>query len=127
MNVPIAANLIALQFGGSAIAPTLLMYGLLIAIFYFILIRPQQKQRKAHEALIHTIKRGDEIVTAGGVVGEVVHVAVPPKDPNAKEGAPTTTMSDRITIKSGDSRLVVERARIARVISGSTGTTSSNS
>ncbi len=125
MNAPIAANLIALQFGGSAIAPTLLMYGLLIAIFYFILIRPQQKQRKAHEALIRTIKRGDEIVTAGGVVGEVVHVATLPKDPNAKEGA-DTSMSDRITIKSGDSRLIVERARIARVINAPTGSNSSS-
>ena len=125
MNVPIAANLIALQFGGSAIAPTLLMYGLLIAIFYFILIRPQQKQRKAHEALIRTIKRGDEVVTAGGVIGEVVHVAVLPKDPNAKEGGADTSMSDRITIKSADSRLVVERSRIARVINGPTGATGS--
>jgi len=78
----------------------------IFAIFYFVLIRPQQKQRKAHDQLVRALKKGDEIVTAGGVVGEVVHIA-------AKEGA--VSMDDRITIKSGESRLIIERGRIARV------------
>ena len=108
---PITASLLLLQAPGFAIGPTVFMYGALIAIFYFVLIRPQQKQRKAHEALIRTIKRGDEIVTAGGIVGEVVNVAAATKD-----GTADGSMGDRITIKSGESRLIIERGRIARVL-----------
>ena len=76
-----------------------------------MLIRPQQKQRKAHEATIKQLKRGDEIVTAGGIVGEVIHI----QEARPKDGTPTPTIEDRITIKSGESRLVIERGRIARV------------
>lgn len=115
MTVPIAASLLALQFGSSSLPGIVFTYGALIAIFYFVLIRPQQKQRKAHESLIRTIKRGDEIVTAGGIIGEVVSVAGTMKD-----GAVDPTMADRITIKSAESRLVIERGRIARVITGGT-------
>jgi preprotein translocase subunit YajC len=42
-----------------------------IAIFYFLAIRPQQRQRKAHEALVSRVKRGDRIVTVGGIHGKV--------------------------------------------------------
>jgi len=70
----------------------------LIAIFWFLLIRPQRQQAKQHEALLKGLKKGDEVVTSGGIVGRIVHL----KD-------------DRVTIESGESRLVVERARIAAV------------
>jgi preprotein translocase subunit YajC len=101
--------------GSSAIAPSLFMYGAIFAIFYFILIRPQQRQRKEHEALIRNLKKGDEIVTAGGIVGEVLHIRE-----SMKDGAPVKTMDDRITIRSGESKLVVERGRIARIVSSGT-------
>lgn len=68
------------------------------AIFYFLLIRPQRQQQKQHEEMVKGLKKGDEIVTAGGVVGEIVHI----KD-------------DRLTIRSGESKLVVERDRVTRV------------
>lgn len=42
-----------------------------IAIFYFMAIRPQQRQRRAHEELVSAIKPGDEVVTAGGMFGTV--------------------------------------------------------
>lgn len=84
------------------------MYGAIGAIFYFILLRPQQKQRKAHDTLLKSLKKGDEIVTAGGIVGEVVYIGEP------KTGA-TVTMDDRVTIKSGDTRLIIERGRIAKI------------
>lgn len=94
--------------GGSlgAVAP-LLMYGAIFAIFYFLLIRPQQKQRKAHEQLVMQLKKGDRIVTAGGLVGEVVAI---------KSGA-TASADDEITVRSGESRLVVERGRISKISS----------
>lgn len=104
--VPVSAALAAiLQIGGNQFTGMIFMYGAIFAIFYFILIRPQQKQRKAHDALVKALKKGDEVVTAGGVVGEVVHIS--------SKGEPS--VDDHITIRSGESRLIIERGRIARV------------
>jgi preprotein translocase subunit YajC len=83
---------------------------LILAIFYFMMIRPQQKQRKKHESTLMGLKKGDEIVTAGGIIGKVVHIKETMKD-----GTTTQTLGDAITIQSGESRLIVERGRIARV------------
>lgn len=95
---------------GNPLITTLLMYGAIGAIFYFVLLRPQQKQRKAHDTMLRTLRKGDEIVTAGGLVGEVVFIAQQTKD-----GSPVVAMEDRVTIKSGDTRLIVERGRIAKI------------
>lgn len=46
----------------------------LFAIFYFLIIRPQQKQAKAHREMIANLKKGDKIVTNGGLMVEVVKV-----------------------------------------------------
>ncbi len=45
---------------------------ILFAIFYFLIIRPQNKQRKAHEAMIAGLQKGDKIVTNGGLIATVV-------------------------------------------------------
>jgi preprotein translocase subunit YajC len=71
---------------------------LLVAVIYFLLIRPQSQARKATEAMQAAIKKGDEVVTAGGVVGKVR---------DAKDLV--------LTIESGNATLVVERGRIVRV------------
>ncbi len=47
----------------------------MVAIFYFLLIRPQQKRMKAHQEMIANVKKGDVIVTAGGLIGKVKSVA----------------------------------------------------
>ena len=47
---------------------------LFIGIFYFLLIRPGQKQRKQHDQLVSAVKKGDEIMTAGGLYGTVTQV-----------------------------------------------------
>ena len=44
---------------------------LIFVIFYFFLIRPQQKKVKEHRSMVENLKRGDEVVTAGGIVGKV--------------------------------------------------------
>ncbi|MBZ6378654.1 preprotein translocase subunit YajC [Pacificimonas flava] len=54
----------------SAIMPLLLI----IPIFYFLLIRPQQKRMKAHRDMIEAVQRNDTVVTAGGLVGKVKKV-----------------------------------------------------
>lgn len=107
--VPVPAALAAImQIGGGQLGGMIFLYGSIFAIFYLLIIRPQQKQRKAHDELVKALKKGDEIVTAGGVVGEVV--AIQAKDVPA--------LDDRITIKSGDSRMIIERGKIVRVGSG---------
>lgn len=89
---------------------TVAMYAVIFAIFYFVLIRPQQQQRKAHEATVQNLKKGDEIVTAGGLVGRVVHIKE-----TLKDGQLVRSPEDYVTIESGTSRVVVERAKIVRI------------
>jgi len=47
---------------------------LIFAIMYFLLIRPQQKKMKEHQAMVAAVRRGDQIVTQGGIIGKVVKV-----------------------------------------------------
>jgi preprotein translocase subunit YajC len=105
--------------GLGSLAPLLVQFALIVGILYFIMIRPQQKQRQKHEAALRDLKKGDEIVTTGGLVGEVLHIR------EATRGETRAPMDDRITIKSGESRVVVERGRIARIVepSGASQTT----
>lgn len=106
--------------GGSPLTPFLFQLALISGIIYFLMIRPQQKQRKAHEERLRSLRRGDQVVTGGGIIGEIVHM----KD-STKDGSPAPSMEDPITIKSAESRLVVERGRIARVITPAGGNSAS--
>ena len=47
---------------------------LIFVIFYFLLIRPQQKRIKEHKAMVEALARGDNVVTAGGIVGKVARI-----------------------------------------------------
>jgi len=47
---------------------------LIFVIFYFFLIRPQQKKVKEHKLMVASLKRGDEVVTSGGIVGKVERI-----------------------------------------------------
>ena len=47
---------------------------LIFVIFYFFLIRPQQKKVKEHKAMVEALKRGDKVITSGGIVGTVERV-----------------------------------------------------
>ncbi|PJF10965.1 preprotein translocase subunit YajC [Pseudorhodobacter sp. MZDSW-24AT] len=61
--------------GGAAAAFTSFVPLILIfAIMYFLLIRPQQKKLKEHKALVEALRRGDQVLTQGGIVGKVTHV-----------------------------------------------------
>ena len=76
-----------------------LQIGAFIAIFYFLLIRPQRKQQEDHKKLLASLQKGDQVVTSGGIIGEVIHL---------KE--------NEVTIRSGESRLVVMRANVANIV-----------
>lgn len=84
--------------GPSGIVVLVLQMVALVAIFYFLLLRPQSQSRKKHAELLANIKKGDEVVTAGGVIGKIKDI----KD-------------QRITIESGTAQVVVERSKITQV------------
>ena len=60
--------------GGGSGMINLLFLGGFVLIFYFLLIRPQSKRRKEHAALVAGLSKGDEVITAGGLVGSVTKV-----------------------------------------------------
>ena len=60
--------------GGGDILVSLLPIILIFVVFYFLLIRPQQKKVKQHRAMIEAVRRGDRVVTSGGIIGTVTKV-----------------------------------------------------
>ncbi len=72
--------------------------GLLVVVFYFVLIRPQQKKAKEHAELLKAVRAGDKIVTSGGIVGVVVSV---------KEKT--------LSIRSADAKFEVTKAAISEI------------
>ncbi len=62
------------QAGGRPGYEGLIMLVVMFAIFYFLLIRPQQKRAKQHKQLIESLKAGDQVTTAGGIHGKVAAV-----------------------------------------------------
>jgi len=112
MTQPFALALMQPSPGGGPMPLTGILFQVLmfVAIFYFFLIRPQQRQKKQQEKMLLALKKGDEIVTAGGIVAAVIHL-----QQKVVEGTAVASLDDLITIKSGESKLVVERGKIARV------------
>jgi preprotein translocase subunit YajC len=60
--------------GGMAAFQQIIPLVFMFAIFYFLLIRPQQKKAKEHKALLESMKKGDNVITAGGVHGKITAV-----------------------------------------------------
>lgn len=72
---------------------------LMVVVFYFALIRPQQKKAKAQAELIKAIKPGDKIVTISGIIGVVV------------------TVKDKVvTLRSADSKFEITKAAVAEIL-----------
>lgn len=96
----LTANLLAASPDGGTANPmaTMMMMVGFIAIFYFLFFRPQRKQQQEHKTLVEGLKKGDEITTVGGIVGTIVHLT-----------------DDRLTIKTGDTRIEIERSKVAQV------------
>ncbi len=86
--------------GRPSILPFVIQLVAIIFIFYFLLIRPQRKIAQKHQEILSKLSKNDEVVTEGGIVGTVVHIE-----------------DERVTLRSGENtRLVVMRAKIARVL-----------
>ena len=100
MNPVILAVLAAPREGGNAGLILMAQMVAIFAIFYFLLIRPQRKEQERHRQMLDDLKKGDEIVTSGGIIATVVHL----KD-------------DQVTVKTAENtRLLVQRGRIAQVL-----------
>lgn len=92
--------------GGGGLLVLLLNFALIFLIFYWLLIRPQKKERERHQQMIQELKKGDKVVMTGGIIGSIVHVA-----------------DDELTLKTADNtRLLVDRASVARRVDGGGGT-----
>jgi len=86
--------------GGNAVITQVIFFAAIFAVFYFLLIRPQQTQRRERERLLSAIKRGDRVVTTGGLHGTVT-------------GLDETTVALRI---ADQVKVTVDRAAVARVV-----------
>ncbi len=96
--------------GSGAVMTQLLFFAAIFAIFYFLLIRPQQKQKRDRESMLRSVKKGDRVVTSGGLYGTVV-------------GLNEQTM----TLKVADSvRLDFDRSALGRIVNTSTDKESGN-
>ena len=92
------------QASGSTLGLPVLLFQILAigVVFYFLIIRPQGQARKKHAEMLSALKKGDDVLTAGGIVGIV-------KDIKEKDG------ETRVMVESGTATVVVERSRIVRV------------
>ena len=59
------------QGGGGSMISTLIMFGAIFAIFYFMIIRPQQKRAKEQKAMLEAVQKGDKVVLTGGMHGSI--------------------------------------------------------
>ena len=75
-------------------------------VFYFLILRPSGQARKRHAELLTTLKKGDEVMTSGGIIGRVREI---------KEIEADGLKEVRVTVESGTATVVVERSRIVRV------------
>jgi preprotein translocase subunit YajC len=83
---------------GNFLIPLIAMF----AMFYFLVLRPNRRQEKDRQAMIDAIKKNDEVVTIGGIVGKIVNLR-----------------NDEVTLESSNSRLRILRSSIARVVTPS--------
>jgi preprotein translocase subunit YajC len=78
---------------------TFLMMGLMVVVFYFLLIRPQQKRQREHNELLKTIKPGDKVVVSGGIIGVVI-----------------TVKEKSVTVRSADAKIEVTKGAVGEIL-----------
>jgi len=87
--------------GGGGLVSTLIMFGAIFLIFYFMIIRPQQKRAKERNKMLSNIEKGDKVVTSGGIHGTIAGI---------DEKTVLLQISDSVKVK-------VERSAISNVLS----------
>lgn len=91
------------QDGGPGLMSNLILFGSIILIFYFMIIRPQQKRSKERQKLIDSIKKGDKVITSSGIYGTIAGI---------DEKTVLVQIADNVKVK-------LDRGSIASVISES--------
>lgn len=99
--IPILAMATPSQGGGAAgIVTSILPIAAMIAILWFLLIRPQRKEQQRHLEMVRNLKKGDEVVTVGGIYGRIMSLD-----------------AERISLKVSDNvKIDVERSKVVRVV-----------
>jgi preprotein translocase subunit YajC len=85
--------------GGADLLMQMAPFGIILVIMYFLILRPQQKRVKAHQEMIKAVRRGDTVVTSGGIIGKVTKVTDDPEieveiAPNVRVRIIRTMISD---------------------------------
>src|SRR6266498_1931435 len=75
-------------------------------VFYFLILRPSGQARKKHAELLSNLKKGDEVMTSGGIIGRVRDI---------KEVESDGVKETRVTVETGTASVIVERSRIVRI------------
>lgn len=88
--------------GGGGLLEMLMPLALMFLVFYFLLIRPQQKRAKQHQEVLKNLKRGDEVVTASGIHGTIDGLT---------DAVLTLEVSNNVKIK-------IDRHQVARIAKG---------
>ena len=91
---------------GSGITVLVLQMAAIGLVFYFLILRPSGQARKKHAELLASLKKGDEIMTSGGILGRVKDI---------KEVETDGVKETRVTVETGTAQVVVDRSRIIRV------------
>ncbi len=88
--------------GSQSIISLVVILGIFAAVFYFMLIRPQRKRQAKHSELVSSLKRGDKVVTAGGIYGEIDSIG---------DTSVVLTLEDGGKIRIAKSSIVDKRAK----------------
>ncbi len=90
------------QAGGADMLVQFVPLILMLGIFWFLLIRPQQKRAKEHKAMLENLKRGDYIITSGGMIGRILEIE-----------------TDVVLLECGESKLRISRGAIGGLYNAS--------
>jgi preprotein translocase subunit YajC len=91
---------------GGGLTVLLLQMAAIGLVFYFLILRPSGQARKKHAELLTNLKKGDEVMTSGGLIGKVRDI---------KEVESGGVKETRVTLETGTASVVVERSRIVRI------------
>jgi preprotein translocase subunit YajC len=89
--------------GGTGIVANVILFGSIIAIFYFMIIRPQQKRAKERQTMLEAVKKGDKILISGGIYGKIAGM---------EEKSVLVEIADNVKVK-------VDKTAIAAVVTES--------
>ncbi len=94
------------QSGTGGLTVLLLQMAAIGLVFYFLILRPSGQARRKHAELLANLKKGDEVMTSGGIIGRVKDI---------KEVETNGAKEVRVTVESGTATVIIERSRIVRI------------